>query len=1175
MYTTNIKNTVKSISSSCPEKLKTLCERSWKRRLIMPSIGIIDNRELNFRKKFADFCKHTINLNLASGYFYVSGFDLVKDDLKDIANIRIVMGNETDVDTAKQLSIGHKEKVEKELIRDLNKISDQDSKKIEAIERLHEFIKTGKIQVKVYTKDKFHAKAYIFERNNESIGDVAIVGSSNFTFSGMQRNTELNSIHKQDADLAQLKNWYEIVWKEAEPYKDELLNIIESSGVYIRNILKDKEFISPDELLRTLIYEFLYHDVSTFKEVLVEFQRIGVENAKAKISKYNGCIIADSVGLGKTFIGARLIEQYQEAENSILLIVPASVKENWKRELERKDPDGQRFFDISLSSSKLKILTITELSRFDLTKKADKERLKDVKEKFGIVLIDEAHRFRNHGYYDEVKNEYSGNKNYANLKWIKTLDKKYILLTATPLNNTVIDLKNIIETFTTAITLKNNNLEFSDFDSYHKVLEQIKKLEKEKEGSSRDKVMSLKEKLSKYAEGVIKILEEIMILRTRSDINERYPDLIVEGKKVSFKMAEIKPEKYSFPKAYLPIYENITEFLISLNVPHIALINEKSGGILAGLYRVLLFKRLESSVYSFVTSLERLKQKEQSFLSDIKKIGWEKVRESRKKDRGSQSDAVERDTELMDFIEEESSELTEKFKDISEKEVINLVQTDLDAIKQFMNEFIPKIKIGDSEFSYDDPKLSRIKEIIKENRANKILVFTQYVDTAKYLYHHLKGIFNLNVDCVTGNTTEALGSNKERNRKIQLFAPKANQYKITDSEQPIDIMLTTDALSEGVNLQDSNHIVNYDLPWNPMRIVQRVGRVDRIGSIDRTIVYNIYPDQELEALLELLKKLKTKIKTITEVIGKENYILSPEEDINPKVIGERIRKLRETEDLRTYEEAGRNPILAHLRTIDERAQLSLELKSLIQENNYDESQFNERNDFVYCIMQNEHRKGIFTMFRIIDKKKPDDPLNGKLNDLILFKDLRTGEIVEKNIKELNIHNSIRALKKSDKKVKIDYENYLREIDEYFRKKILTEIRKSYTPTKMRIKENPSKLQIVITKRLRDLVISKRLTNSDMTDSDKEVAKRMQKLFKERTFSTQIMEKLKLVFLTDKDGKKDMQTVMENMSKQNNSTFVRNIRKFYRTHLLEEIEYQEKIRESKDISYKKICWGAFI
>jgi hypothetical protein len=357
--------------------------------------------------------------------------------------------------------------------------------------------------------------------------------------------------------------------------------------------------------------------------------------------------------------------------------------------------------------------------------------------------------------------------------------------------------------------------------------------------------------------------------------------------------------------------------------------------------------------------------------------------------------------------------------------------------------------------------------------------------------------------------------------------------------------------------------------------VQRIGRVDRIGSMRRTTVYNIYPDQELDTLLELISKLKSKIKTIAEVIGKENYILSPDEEINPKVIGERLKELRETENFKTYEEAGRNPILQHIRTIDTRAQEALELKSLIKEKGFQEKEFKEHERFVYCVMQNEHRKGVFIMFRIIDKKKPGEPLNGKLDDMILMKDLRTGEIIKKSIKDLNIHDKLQALRKSDAAIKVDVDAHLKEIEEYFRKKVLAEIKKSYVPTKMRIKEKPSKLQIFVRNRLRNLVVSKRLADNDMTESDKEVAKRMFRLFSERAFSVQIIEKLKATFLSEKDTSRDMETVTRNMNKQSNSLFVRNIRSFYRTTLLEEIEYQEKLRESKDIDYKKVCWGAFI
>jgi len=1141
----------------------------------MSELGIIDNRKIKFREKFAQFCKHTNDLKIASGYFYVSGFELVKDDLSDIKSIKIVMGNETDPETAQELALGHKERFERELISDLNSISDEDKNKIKALEKLHDYIREGKIDIKIYTKEKFHAKAYIFERNDGSIGDVAVVGSSNFTRMGLGGNTELNSIHRNTAELNELKEWYKVIWKEAEPYKDELLKIIENSGPFIRNILGDKEFITPLELLKCLIYEFLYHDVTTFRDILAEFQRIGVENAKQKINTFNGCIISDSVGLGKTFIGSALVEFYQKQGENILLIVPASLKENWERELTRKDHNGKRFFNVSTSDSKLNVLSISELSRIDLTTKAGIQRINDIRNKYGVILIDEAHRLRNHGSFDDVKNEYSGNKNYANIQELKKgIAKRYILLTATPLNNSIIDLRNIVNIFTNKIILKNNGLEFSDFDNYDQTLRKIKNLEKENKESNLSKLSDLRVKLDTHTKGVIKILEDVMILRTRSDINERYPDLTIQGKRITFKMAEVKPQKYTFPKTYLSIYENISDFLVNLKVPHIALINESSGGILAGLYRVLLFKRLESSIYSFVKSLERLQSKEQDFLSEIKKEGWEKVRERRKKDVTAKEEALERDEEILDWIEIENKEEKQEINSISQDEVVEMINDDLKSIKEFMDGFIHEIKIGKDEFSYDDPKLTKLREILRENKTNKVLIFTQYIDTVNYLYYHIKDIYDLSVDCVTGN--EEIGTSLDRTQKVKLFAPKANQYNLKIGEREIDFLISTDALSEGVNLQDANQVINYDLPWNPMRIVQRIGRVDRIGSESRTRVYNVFPDEELEALLKLLDKLQTRIKTISEIIGKENYILSDEEEINPKIIGEKIKSLRETDSVKTYEEVGRNPILQSLKTTDDHAQQVLELKALIDSLGFEEVEFKKFDDFTglpYSIMKNEHRKGTFIMFRIFDKKRSDEPLNGKLKDIILFKDLRTGEILEKNIKELNINDKLNHLKKKD--VKIDLDSPLKELEEYFRKKILESIKKSYVPTKMRFKEKQSKLQSFIARRLRGIVVNKKLSGETLTDSDKDQAKKMKNRYTERVISLKEMEKLKSYILGEKAKSRDIQAVISELNRLNDSEFIRLLRRFYRNFLIEEEEYKTKLRDPTDINYQKVCWGAFI
>ena len=1144
-------------------------------------LGIIDNRHVKFIEKFKAFCKHTKELKIAAGYFYVSGFDLVKDDLKDISRIRVVMGTETDLETAQQIEQGYEARLKEVLIKDLQKITDQHGKKIEALKDLHDYIVSGKIEVRIYVEEKFHAKAYVFERKDESIPDVAIVGSSNFSRAGFgaqgtQGNTELNSIHKNDQDIAVLKNWYEQIWNEAKPFQKDLLHLIETSQPFIQFVLGDKEYVTPFELFKTMIFEFLDRDITAFKEVLAEFQKIGVLNAKQKINDFNGCIISDSVGLGKTLVGAGLIQDYQREGKNILLIVPASVKENWVRELTRKNKHGNRFFDVDMDEKRLKIITITELSRIDLTKDSNKQRLEFLKKSYSAILIDEAHRFRNSGRFDEQTNTYSGNKNYANIQVLRTSDKKYVLLTATPLNNSIKDLANLISLFTNPTILKNKDpkLEFSHFDEYAQTLKKIRNLENE--GKQDSHVMGkLRYKLSEHLVGITRILEEVMILRTRTDINERYPDLIIDDKKITFKMAKIHPEKYEFPKTYLPIYENITEFLANLNVPHIALINETTGKILAGLYRILLFKRLESSIYSFFQSLERLKAKETDFLREIKHNGWEKTRQKRKS-VGSvyNKEAVENDLELTEWIEEQSS--TESSDEITQDQVIKMIEEDLEMIVTFYKKFIPMIK-NEGKYSYDDAKLTKLKEILSNTSDQKVLVFTQYVDTVEYLYNNLKKYAesrNIMMDCVVGEATHEdveYGTELPRERKIKLFAPIANDYQLDKGEKEINLLISTDALSEGVNLQDCNIVINYDLPWNPMRIVQRIGRVDRIGSEKRVCVYNIFPDKELDTLLDLIEKLNSKIANISAIIGKENFILSDDEQINPRIIGEKIKEIKQTSDYSTYESVGRNPLLKNIQGGEEKSAKRLELKSLIGKIGLEPSDFKEYDRTIYSIVPSETRKGLFTMFRIFDKSRKD--LNGgKMEDIILYNDLKTTDIHFIDITELKLEATTVGIRKNDKSINYDLDKTLNDLIHYFEKTIFLERKSGFKKTKMRMNVKPTKLQKYVVNRLTSIVYNKKLTGHTST-SVKEQAAFLLREYQEKILDQKTSDMMKTNFVVN-GSSHNVTTILENIAKFEDDDFVRKTNHFYENYMRDDPRYS-KLRDERDIKYKIICWGALV
>ena len=1144
--------------------------------------SIIDNRQTKFLDIFKAFCKYTIRLYIASGYFYVSGFNLVKNSLADIPKIQIVMGNETDIKTAEEMERGYAAKsrmVKVEIQKDLENVTESN---IESLRELHDYIESGKIEVKIYVNEKFHAKAYIFERGGVSEGHAAIVGSSNFSISGMgignKINTELNSIHRNTSDITVLKKWFDQIWDESMPFQKDLLKIIESSRPYVRFVVGEKLYVTPIELFKTMVYEFLNQDITPLRSILAEFQQIGVINAEHKIKDFGGCIIADSVGLGKTFMGSRLIQDYQKDHNNVLLIIPSTLEENWRRELSRIDKNGERYFDIDLNEERLKIITITDLSRLNLSDGTHRQKLSDLKEKYSVIVIDEAHRFRNSGRFDAQTNTYSGNKNYANLEWLRTSNKKYILLTATPLNNSIRDLENLISIFTNTYALKNKDhtLELRNFEDYRKKSEKL--IQVKKEGKTDIVTIDrLESERRQYLQGILKILEEVMILRTRTEINERYPDLAISGKKVNFRMAKIERALYEFPKTYLPIYENIRDFLTNLNLPHISLINELAGESLSGLYRILLFKRLESSIFSFVRSLELLKNKEDHLLEEISRYGWEETKLRRKKNAYDNTFTPEEgDIDLIDWIEEQSGK-SESAEIQDEEHVTNMIKVDLNLIEKFVGTFIPKIR--KEKYYYSDPKLDKLKDILSNIKGQKVIIFTQYIDTVDYLYNNLYQYAkksNLVIDCITGdlvNQNIKYGTSLPRERKIALFSPIANNYKPANDEREIDILISTDTLSEGINLQDCSIIVNYDLPWNPMRIVQRIGRIDRIGNAKRTTVYNIFPDKELNILLSLIEKLNTKIINISTIIGKENYILSDDEEVNPRVIGEKIRELEQAKSFSTYESAGQNPVLKSVNKDEALGAKILEIKTTLARLGIIPSDFKEYGEGpVYSIVRDDFKKGIFAMFRIFDESR-EEMLEGKMENVILYLDFKTHDIRPIEILDLNLETYDEGLTKSNSIIKYDIEGSLRELEDYFSRQIYKEKRKGFERTKMVPKIRQSLLQRQIVSRLNDITLNRKL----LQQTNDSIIRKATMLLTE--FKNSILDDVNLINslktnYVNANYPTSTMTIRQNISKMEDSEFIRRTEHYYENYMKDNPKFSRP-RSYKDIKYRMICWGAYV
>ena len=1108
---------------------------------------------------------------IAVGYFHVSGFNKIRENLKDIPKIRLVIGNETDHPTKDQLSKGHKDLISKRLAVDLDSMSDEDGSELETLAK---WIENEKLEVRVYTKTKFHAKAYVF--NGDGMLSHAIVGSSNMSVRGLgfgdESNTELNIIEQNTSPINEIRNWFDQVWEESEKYSDNLIQIIRSSKPIIKNREKDEEFVSPRELFQMIACEY-DNFLKPEKGMLTDFQLVGSIAAGYSLDRFGGCIIADSVGLGKTYIGISLLENAQRNGSNVLLMVPKALESNWKQEL-------RKFKMIDMSESKLKIMTHTKMSNKNLDNPIDRVELDNIKSKYDFIVIDEAHRLKSRGLFDHEKSKYSGTKLYANISYIRKIKTKMVLLTATPLNNSVMDLAHQIELFTTDGRLKkfNATLNMSSFNDYTKLAKQIQDLKKDLNNATDQLHMSeLKEKITEKEaksqsklENISAIINEIMILRTKKSIIKDYPDSRVNGKKIVSEIPKVIKEGYEPGEAYDGFYDAIQDLIVNLSIPHITLIRHGSSAIpLSGLFRILLFKRLESSIRSFIVSLDRLVDKETAFKNDIMQSGdWKSVVASA---RDHNLEDIENDIELDALADEvDGSEGSSDSGELSNDDVIRMIDGDLEMISRFKDEHLGPI-VKDSSIT-DDPKIEKLAKILEKLKEEKVLIFTQYVDTALYVKDRLKEAFaDRNTDHIIGGLSYksdegGLGVDD----KIKRFAPVANNFVVPDGED-IDILVSTDTLSEGVNLQDCHIIINYDLPWNPMRIVQRVGRIDRIGSTARALVYNIIPNEELEAFLALIKKLDNKIENITKIIGKEFYILSEDEDINPMTIGKEMKRIRLGEKFELYENGAEKGKL-QFHTNESHSKMILMLRKKMEENLLSCSGSEKSHDIKiehtpYTIIKADMGKHAFVLFKIYDKNNGE-----KIENVMIAKDIITGEYSKIKPSDPKIIDMLESgpgmtMKKANT---FDFVNHVDGIIANFESEHFNNIRKQWLSSNLLLNEGmqEKRSQNIVVTKLRQIKNNKQQTLSN--------------IMTEKVFKTvdKCLEKLQQHTLKDADASKlnkwyeETGALIDDISRMTDLDFINKTNDYLKQYVTESNGYTNP-RKEEDVKFSIICRGGII
>ena len=834
----------------------------------MTNESVIDNENVILLDQLKEHLPDTYRASIAVGYFFISGFAEIMDSFNKIENsdnpdhvIRLLISPTTNRLTAEALLASNESfedaqrkaatsnvngrDVAAEQIKDTLGHMPQTANDYKAVAKLIQMIRSKKLYVRVYTRERLHAKAYIFELDNKQLPKMSIVGSSNLSISGIREHTELNLRTNVDNDSEKLLEWFDRHWDDAEEFTEEMADIMHDSWTNKRRPI--------DVYRKAVMHEYgdLPEDVIDNVEAreLFEFQKMAVLKSIRMLDAYGGVIVADVVGTGKSYIGSVILKYLKEAKGAKpLIICPPHLIDMWK--------DYMSMFDIYAEV----------ISRYKI---GMDDNVLNHYTNCDAILVDESHNFRNktnsyealHGFMERQRD-----------------DSYIVMLTATPVSNGVTDLKNQLNLFPAERVKDIPPLGNTSLEEYFKGTEKEHSLTPEGE----DKIREL--------------LRHILIRRTRRQIREKYAKQ--DGKRYYLEMENgekkyfpernlTTPREYDIDKVYLSSFDDVLRHIENLTMaryspgdyikdeyrktthPEYKKYNDLANRMksLIGMVRSGLLKRMESSIAAFETSVNNYAEGSQKFLDFLKKdivpIG--------KDYQDAIYKSIAYDDDLYDFDNLGKSDYSIDAFDVV-KWRADLVH-DIGEFDKILN-YLPDEK----DYSESDDKFDSLLEVIR-NRDEKILLFTESRVTAKYLFKRItKELPDIRVDQI-----DSLKSSADKRKLVGRFDPINNN--MPKPEEELDMLVSTDVLSEGVNLQAGRTVINYDFHWNPVRLIQRVGRIDRIGSKHETVdIINFLPTTKIESHLGLQERVASKIDTIRRVIGHDQVILEPSEKIDKDAV---------------------------------------------------------------------------------------------------------------------------------------------------------------------------------------------------------------------------------------------------------------------------------------------------
>ena len=874
-------------------------------------------RDNDRRGMVADFLREKVSrgsaLSVVSAYFTIYAYDALKEQLATIDNIRLLFGEprfikSLDPDRTEQKHF----RIEDDQLDLVNRLQQKAKAR-----SCRDWLKSKAEIRSIRTANLLHGKLYHIENGK---GRDTMLGSSNFTCQGLglgtASNIELNLVVDNERDRVDLKVWFDELWSNDQlvvDVKKQVLNYLDQ--LYIDH---------PPELI---YFKTLYHVFEKFlseqaedarlfdqtdiidKDVwkaLFDFQKDGAKGAIHKINTHGGCILADSVGLGKTYTALAVIKYYELRNHKVLVLCPKKLRDNWTLYQAQNNSELNPFLNDKFAYT---VLSHTDLSR-DSGMVGDIDLATLNWGNYDLIVIDESHNFRNNtpGKRDEDGKLIRKSRYERLMEDIiqAGVDTKVMLLSATPVNNNLKDLRNQLSLIT-----EDNDSQFADSLNIGSLKETLAAAQRvftewaKKEGN-RD-VKGLIEKLSS---AFFKLLDELTIARSRRHIEQYYKSSLDQiGRFPERDAPESIFSEIDLQKKFLSydrLNDEIHNYRLSLFNPTAYILKdyreqydtdrvmnfsqEQREHFLIGMMKVNFLKRLESSVRAFRITMERTEDKIKNLERRIAE--YEDMKGRAKAGEVLQEaliDANEEDDELA-----QAYEMGAKLKIPFEHLDLKRLKKDLQTDRQQLTMLADAAKAVTPE---RDAKLKDLRQIIEQKVKNpttnvqgeenrKVIVFCAFADTATYLYEELREwaekSLGVHIALVSGGArpNRTTYGNVDYTHILTNFAPRAkhrDKMATMPQDSEIDILIATDCISEGQNLQDCDLLVNYDIHWNPVRIIQRFGRIDRIGSQNSSIrLINFWPTQDLNKYINLKNRVEARMALVDLAATADDNVLKSE-----------------------------------------------------------------------------------------------------------------------------------------------------------------------------------------------------------------------------------------------------------------------------------------------------------